>query len=169
MRNAIPDGISTAGACGSTTSGASRQACRSSPAARLDPYAESPSRLRRGSRICSSTFIAARQRVGDPLGEAGGDLALGHDRPVLDPVGVDEVDRVAVAAEGAGAGRHVVGEDPVAALARALGARVGDDVVGLGGKADDQAGRSLARRAIRGEDVGVLDEAQRSAGRRRPS
>ena len=37
MRKAMPAEISTAGACGARTSGPSTQACRSSPAARLDP------------------------------------------------------------------------------------------------------------------------------------
>ncbi len=73
-----------------------------------------------------------------------------------------------VAAEGAGAGRHVVGEDPVATLAGALGAGVGDDVVGLGGKADDQGRPVVGALRDAGEDVGVLGEAQQSAGRRRP-
>src|SRR4249920_2524844 len=70
-------------------------------------------------------------RYGDALGEAGGNLVLGHQWPVLDRVAVDQVDPVAVAAKGAGAGRHVVGEDPVAALARALRAGIGDDILGL--------------------------------------
>ena len=44
------------------------------------------------------------------------------------PLRRDEVDRVAIAAHDAGLGRHVVGEDPVAALARELGLRVLDHV-----------------------------------------
>ena len=124
---------------------AARRGRRADRARRQAPTrnAESPSRAAADRGFSARPSHGARQtpapkRRGDPLGEPGGDLALGHHRPVLDPVGVDQVDRVAVAAEGAGAGRHVVGEDPVAALALPLGAGVGDDVLGLGGKADDQ-------------------------------
>ena len=48
--------------------------------------------------------------------------------------------------------RHVVGHDPVAALARALGGGVGDHVVGLGGEAHDEraGGPSPAARRWRG-------------------
>ena len=35
-------------------------------------------------------------------------------------------------------GLHIVGDDPVAAFARALGLRMGDDVLGLGREADDE-------------------------------
>ena len=58
-------------------------------------------------------------------------------------------------------GRDVVGDDPVAALARELGLGVRDDVLGLGRKADDQARPlGLAMRDGR-QDVGVLDQRQR--------
>ena len=40
------------------------------------------------------------ERGGDPLGETGGNLVLGHERPVFDPRAINEVDRVLVAAEG---------------------------------------------------------------------
>src|SRR5215472_19305928 len=95
------------------------------------------------SRSAGEGLYRVQRRVGgkgrgDALGEAFGEFALCHRRPILDRVGIHEVNRVAVAAEGAGAGRNVVGEDPVAALALALRARVGDDVLGLGGKADNE-------------------------------
>src|SRR2546430_3055132 len=54
-----------------------------------------------------------RERDRDALGEPLGDLMLGHRRPILDRVAVHEMDGVPVAAKGAGAGRHVIGEDPV--------------------------------------------------------
>ena len=59
------------------------------------------------------------------------------------------------------AGRDVVGEDPVAALARALGLGVGDEVLGLGGKADDEARPAVPGGAQTREDVGILDQVQR--------
>ena len=46
---------------------------------------------------------------------------------------------VFVAAHDAGAGAHIVGDDPVAALARAFVLRMGDDVFRFGRKADDEA------------------------------
>ena len=55
---------------------------------------------------------------------------------------------------------HVIGHDPVAALARQLGAGVGLDVVGLGGEADHQPRplRTGARQG--GQDIGILHQAQ---------
>src|SRR5712671_4608718 len=44
------------------------------------------------------------ERRGDALGEALGNLALAHRRPILDRVDVHQMHRVALAAEGAGAG-----------------------------------------------------------------
>ena len=61
--------------------------------------------------------------------------------------------------------RDVVGDDPVGLLGGALGGGVGDDVVGLGGEADQQA-RAVGVRAERGEDVGVGGEGELRAGRR---
>src|SRR5437762_14365617 len=78
------------------------------------------------------------ERGGNAFAEPVRNLALGHRRPILDRVAIDQVHRVALTAEGAGAGRHVVGDDPVAALALALGTGVGDDVLGLGSETDDQ-------------------------------
>ena len=94
MRNAIPAEISTAGACGSMTSGASRQACKSSPAARLDPSCGKPQPGSRGSRILQLDLARTMRRRTAPRyvaairirRAAGGDLALGHDRPVLDTI-----------------------------------------------------------------------------------
>src|SRR5205809_673172 len=70
--------------------------------------------------------------------EALGDLTLGHRRPILDRIAVHEMDGVPLTAKGAAAGRHVIGEDPVAALALTLRPGVGDQILGLGGKADDE-------------------------------
>ena len=63
------------------------------------------------------------------------------------PAAVIERHGVLGAAHDAGRRADVVGEDPVGALARALGGGVGDDVVGLGGEADDEA-RPAARGAV---------------------
>src|SRR5262245_51691058 len=115
MRKAMPAEIKTGGACGCKTIGLSMQACRSSPAARVEPQIGKPQPGSLGSRILSSTFTtlprSSPQVVGNSCGKPGGDLALGHNRPVLDPVGVDQVDRVAVAAEGARSRRDVVGKN----------------------------------------------------------
>ena len=66
-----------------------------------------------------------------------------------------------VAAHGAGPRPHVVGDDPVCALGAALGGGVGDQVLGLGGKADDEARTLGAGSCDRGEDVRVLGKLQR--------
>ncbi len=53
------------------------------------PHDGNPQPESRGSRICSSILTGSSLRpqvLSDALGEAGGDLALGHDRPVLDAV-----------------------------------------------------------------------------------
>src|SRR5580658_3628421 len=163
MRKATPAETSTAGACGSRTSGSSMQACKSSPAERLDPHDGNPQPESRGSRICNSIFTGASPRpqvLSDALGEAGGNFVLGHDRPVLNAFAVYQVDRVLVAAEGAGPGRDVVGENPIAALADALGPRVCDDVVGLGGKADDQRRPVVGALCDMRKDIRVFGEAQ---------
>ena len=81
--------------------------------------------------------------------EVARDVFLGRFGPILDAVGGDEVDAVARAAHDVA--RHVVGDDPVGALGGALGGGIGDDVVGLGGEADQQARAvGMLRRAWRG-------------------
>src|SRR5436305_1912573 len=85
-----------------------------------------------------SSLLLAPELVGDAGSEAGGDFLLAHNRPILDPAAIDQMNGVAIAAEDAGCGRHIVGEDPVAALAHALVAGVAEDILGLGGEADHQ-------------------------------
>ena len=66
------------------------------------------------------------------------DIFFGLRRPVLDAVLGDQRHRVAVAAHDAGLRRHVIGDDPVAAFLRELGFGIADDILGFGGKADDE-------------------------------
>ena len=77
------------------------------------------------------------------------DLFLARFGPVLDAVGGDQVNAVAVAAHHVA--RDVIGDDPVGALGDLLGDRLLDDALGLGGEADEQP-RALrrSRRARRG-------------------
>ena len=96
----------------------------------------------------------------DARGEATGNLVLGQCRPILDARGADQVDGIALAAEGPGGGRHVVGHDPVAALAFALVDCIGHQVLGLGGKAHHQHGSPGAGLRQGGENVGVGSEVQ---------
>src|SRR4051794_24884499 len=100
------------------------------------------------------------ERRGDALGEPVGNLALSHRRPILDRIAIDQMHGVPLAAEGAGARRYVVRDDPVAALALALGAGVGDDVLGLRGETDDQRRPVVTAPGDAGKDVRVLDKAQ---------
>jgi len=97
----------------------------------------------------------------DPLGEPCGDFVFGHHRPILEPVGIDQMDRVAVAAEGVRPRRHIVGEDPVAAFAKTLAAGVLDHIVGLRRKADDEGRPIVAALSDAGEDVRVFGKAER--------
>src|SRR3546814_3466464 len=84
-----------------------------------------------GVLIGRLTGLAAEGR-GDLAAEPLGHFRLGHLRPVLHPLGGDQVDAVVVAAEGRRARRDVVGEDPVAAFAGELGAALLDYLLGLG-------------------------------------
>src|SRR6185436_19223541 len=56
----------------------------------------------------------------DPIRQPVGNGLLAEPRPILNALGRDEVHGVLGSAEGAGRGRDIVGEDPVAALPGAL-------------------------------------------------
>ena len=71
------------------------------------------------------------------------------------------MDGIALAAEDAARRRDVIGQDPVAAFLAALGLRIGDDILGLGGEADHQFRPAVAGFGQRREDVGILDQFQR--------
>src|SRR3546814_6879601 len=73
-------------------------------------------------------------------------------------VGAHQMHRVVGAAEGAGALAHLVGDDPVAALGGQLPAGVRQQVLGLGGEADDQARPLVPRGGEAGQDVGIAGE-----------
>ena len=79
-------------------------------------------------------------------------------RPGLDALARDQVHRVAVAPHNAGRRRDIVGDDPVAALALALGAGICDHMLGLRGKADDEARPLRFALGDGRENVGVFDE-----------
>jgi hypothetical protein len=93
---------------------------------------------------------------GDAVRQSLGDLALGHDRPVFNGAGVDEVDRIAVAAKGAGSGRDIIGEYPIAALAIKLGACILDYIVRLRRKPDDECRPIVPVLRDAGQNVGIL-------------
>ena len=86
--------------------------------------------------------------MGDPRGKPFGDLALRQSRPVLDAGRVDDMHDIGVAAEYAGSGRDVVGDDPVAAFARQFLARPRDQILGLGGEPDNEARPAIAGGAL---------------------
>ena len=99
---------------------------------------------RRALRRC-----VADQRIGH------GFLALR--RPGFHALAGDQMHRIHVAAHDAGGRRHVVGDDPVAALAQPLGLGMFDHVFGFGGKADHQRRPAAHRRcATRRQDVRVF-------------
>ncbi len=66
--------------------------------------------------------------------------------------------RVAVAAHDAGCRRHVIGDDTVTAFARDLRRRIGDQVFGFGGEADDETWALFNTLRDRRKNVGVLCE-----------
>src|SRR6185369_6586465 len=127
----------------------SSAATTSSPAA--------PSVAREGSgrpapwgRRRTSTSTGGFKRIGNPFDEAARDRVLGAFIPAFDAGRRDEVHPVVGAAHhgfGSAAG-NVIGDDPVGTLARALGGGMGDHVLRLRRKADQQAGA-----------LGVLGEA----------
>ena len=100
------------------------------------------------------------ERSGYAVGQARGDFAFCHNRPVFHARRIHQVDRVAVTAKRTAAGRDIVCQDPVAAFAQALLAGILDDVLGLRSKADDEAGTIAAAPGDRRENVGVLGQAQ---------
>ena len=80
-------------------------------------------------------------------------------RPILDAGRRDQMHLRLVAAHGASPGPHVVGHDPIGALGAALGGGVGDQILGLGGEADDEARTLWSRPGDGREDVRVLGRA----------
>ena len=70
------------------------------------------------------------------------------------------MDGVDVAAHDAGRGRNVVGQNPVAAFFGQFRLGIGDDVVGLRGKADDEVRPFGIAVRDGGEDVGIFRQRQ---------
>ena len=70
------------------------------------------------------------------------------------------MDEVVVAAEDIATPRHLIGENPVAALGRELGGGIGLQVFGLGGEADHQARALRAGGTQVGQDVRVFRKFQ---------
>ncbi len=83
-----------------------------------------------GAPLSSSAMRAARRSATASLGRRGQSSR---------PDGRDQVDLILRPAHDADGRRHVIGDQPVTPLAQALFGRMGDDVVRLGGEADDQA------------------------------
>ena len=103
--------------------------------------------------------------MGDALRQASGDIQFAGIRPFFDAGfarrrSADQMHLVVIAAEGAGLRRDVVGEDPVAALRGKLRLGIGDNVVGLGGKANDQAWAVVLARRQGGQDIGIFHQLQ---------
>ena len=79
------------------------------------------------------------------------------------------MNRVAVAAHHAGRRRDIVGDDPVAALAREFGLGVVDQMLGLGGKADHQRRPPVPQFRDRRKDIGIFHQLQRRHAARKSS
>ena len=67
-----------------------------------------------------------------------------------------------IAAHRAGSGPDVIGDDPVGTFGAAFGNRIVDQILGLGGKADDEARPLAARLGEGGQNVRILFELERS-------
>ena len=100
-------------------------------------------------------------------GSAGLDLVAAVPRPTmlrpgeraLVPTGIAyQMHAIFAAAESAGARRHIVGENPVAALFLALLDRVLDQILSLGGETDEKARPTVSGIGQGLEDVGIGDE-----------
>src|SRR5215472_6578273 len=88
------------------------------------------------------------------------DLILGLLGPVFDPARADEMYLVAIPAHHARFDRHVVGQDPVAALGFELGLGMLDDAFGLGRETDDKFWALGFELGNRRQDIRVLDECE---------
>ena len=148
-------------------SGCGRPACRSPTSSRiLAPGLRHPCgtlprasnadvfRLPPRARL-SRRGVRGTEMRRDLLRQALGNLFLAHLRPVLDTVGSDEMHLVADTTHDAARARHVIGDDQVGALAVELRPGIFDEVLGLGGEADDKA-RTLGMVADGLQYVGVL-------------
>ena len=103
-----------------------------------------------------------RKRFGGACQQAGGHLVLAHRRPVFNTLVGNQMDLRVVAAHGARARPDVIGDDPVRSFSPALGVRVLNQILGLGGKADDEARARAPGFESVGENVRV--ERQREHG-----
>ncbi len=79
---------------------------------------------------------------------------------------VTKMHGVELAAHDAARGRDIVGDDPIAAFARALFLRMGEDILGLGGKAHDERRPVVLPCAEGSENVGIFDEGDGGLRRR---
>src|SRR5258706_5586395 len=158
MWMAMPEGTSWLSP-GLSSSGASRQARRSSPADPGLAYCGSISRIL-GSRIltCSLRKLALRflQHAGDVRQQLARLLQLGSAAERMPAARIVERNRVVVGAERL---LREVGGDQRHALFQALGLGVALQLLALGGEAD--AERRVALRRDPGEDVRVLLEFER--------
>ena len=95
----------------------------------------------------------------DPVDKPRRQLRLRHLRPFLDLVVGQQQGAVAVASEHAAAA-HIIGDDPVASLARQLGGGILAKITGFRGKADNKIRPCLMGREPP-EDVGVFRQLDR--------
>src|SRR5580704_373413 len=170
---AMPVGI-IARPCGAISTGASAgtAAIRSSPAASALWYCGNGKSAACGSRMMRTSILTwsvmpgrsrfrTHKRRGDALDQKPRYLALRLRRPRFDAVWRNQVNDFDVAAHDPGRRRHIVGQDPVAAFPGELGFGIGNEVVSLRGKTDDEARPAgFAMRDCR-QDVRVFGERQR--------
>ena len=103
--------------------------------------------------------------IGDTFGQGGGDRVLGHFGPVFHIGSGYQVNRVLITTHDAGARAYIIGDNPVAALARSFALGVVNDLFRLGGKTHDQTWPAAVHLAQRRQNVGIFHQVQR----RRPA
>jgi len=137
------------------------------PGGRLRAFARPPKSRARQGHLCPGLLGCVDQaRRADFIGHRARQAArhggLVHAGPGFLAILANEEDLIVRPAHHIAG--DIIGKDPVAALALALGFGVGAHVMGFGGKADDEAGAVFPLARERGEDIGVFGQVQR--GRR---
>ena len=102
--------------------------------------------------------LCLRKRRHDPLDQLRATSSFDCGGQDSTPDAVTRMNRIAVAAHDAGFRRNIIGKNPVAAFLGELGFGVGDDVVGLRRKSDDERRAAGFAMGDRCQDVGILDQ-----------
>src|SRR5262249_59105098 len=104
--------------------------------------------------------LGSVKRSSDLCDQLAGHLVLALRRPRFDTFRSNEVNGIDVAAHNTTGGRDVIRNDPVAAFTGKLCPCIGDNLVGFGGKTDDEPRSPRLAMGDAREDVRILGERQ---------